>query len=147
MSKESGFELHSQLAADCVVVGDLALCRVLLMNDSNYPWCILVPRRAGLRELYELDEQDASEYSAESRAVAIEMMAAFDGGKFNIAALGNMVPQLHVHHIVRREDDPAWPKPVWGAMPAQPYDEKALTRRVELLRDALSHCTGAFVVP
>jgi len=138
MSKESGFELHAQLAADCLVVGDLPLNRVLLMNDAHYPWCILVPRRAGLVELYDLDEADGAQFLAESRLLASGMMAAFNGEKFNVGALGNVVPQLHIHHIVRRKDDAAWPRPIWGVMPTVPYASAVLEERLAILRNIIS---------
>jgi diadenosine tetraphosphate (Ap4A) HIT family hydrolase len=128
------FELHPQLAADTVWVGDLPLCRLLLMNDRQYPWTILVPRRAGLREIYELHESDQLRFWRESAQLSQILMTAFSGDKLNVAALGNMVPQLHVHHIVRFKDDPAWPAPVWGKHPAQPYDSAALNERLNLLR-------------
>ena len=128
--EEAGFELHAQLAGDCALVGDLPLCRVLLMNDSNYPWLILVPRRAGLRELYELAEPDLAAFWAESATVGRLLMSHFSGDKFNVAALGNQVPQLHVHHVVRRTTDAAWPRPVWGVVPAVSYTADALSALV-----------------
>lgn len=117
------FELHPQLARDTWVLADLALSRLLLMNDAQYPWCILVPRIAGAREIYELSESDQAQLLRESVALGRAMMSAFDGAKLNVAALGNVVPQLHVHHIVRHHTDPAWPAPVWGKHPPRPYDE------------------------
>ena len=129
-----GFELHPQLARDCSVVGDLPLSRVLLMNDSNYPWLILVPRRAALRELYELEDADRVQFGRESTAIARSLMQLFAGDKFNVAALGNQVPQLHVHHIVRRTTDAAWPRPVWGVVPAAPYAGDELGRLLARLR-------------
>jgi diadenosine tetraphosphate (Ap4A) HIT family hydrolase len=131
------FELHPQLAADTVLIGDLPLCRVLLMNDRQYPWTILVPRRAALREIYELHEPDQLRFWRESTQLSRTLMSAFNGDKLNIAALGNMVPQLHIHHIVRFKGDAAWPAPVWGKHPAQPYDAAALNERVQLLRTLL----------
>jgi diadenosine tetraphosphate (Ap4A) HIT family hydrolase len=131
---EAGFELHPQLAKDCAVVGDLPLDRVLLMDDASYPWLILVPRRAGLRELYELSEADLARFWRESAGVGRALMAHSGGDKLNVAALGNQVPQLHVHHIVRRTTDAAWPKPVWGAVPAHPYDENARRAVLAALR-------------
>lgn len=132
------FELHPQLAADTVLVGDLPLCRLLLMNDRQYPWTILVPRRAGLREIYELHESDQLRFWRESAQLSQTLMRVFSGDKLNVAALGNMVPQLHVHHIVRFKDDPAWPAPVWGKHPAQPYDSATLNERLQLLRGLMS---------
>lgn len=131
------FELHPQLAADTVLVGDLPLCRLLLMNDRQYPWTILVPRRAGLREIYELHESDQLRFWRESAQLSQTLMTAFGGDKLNVAALGNMVPQLHIHHIVRFKGDPAWPAPVWGKHPAQPYETSALNERLQQLRTLL----------
>lgn len=127
------YTLHPRLAEDCVVVGDLPLCTVLLSRDSRYPWLILVPRRAGVREVYELSEEDQWQLCRESSAVARVMADHFQAQKMNIAALGNQVPQLHIHHIARYESDPAWPGPVWGVLPPQPYEDDALeSRRVDL---------------
>jgi diadenosine tetraphosphate (Ap4A) HIT family hydrolase len=91
------------------------------MNDANYPWFILVPRREGIREIHELPEADQQQLLRESSALARAMTEAFPGGKLNIAALGNVVPQLHLHHIARSATDPAWPAPAWGRVPARPY--------------------------
>ncbi len=125
------FTLHPRLAADTVLIGDWPLCRVLLMNDAQYPWAILVPRRAGLREGYQLDQLDQLQLLAESNHLGREMMKTFSGRKLNIAALGNMVPQLHIHHVVRHAGDPAWPAPVWGQRPATIYGAAELARRMQ----------------
>ncbi len=116
--------LHPQLETDCFTVCELELCRVLLMNDRHYPWCILVPKINDVREIFELSEQDQQLLARESAQLSRTMMSLFKGEKMNVAALGNMVPQLHVHHIVRKERDPAWPKPVWGCVPSEPYDDE-----------------------
>lgn len=136
----TGFELHPRLAADCFVLGDLELSRLLLMNDAQYPWCILVPRRPGLREIHELDEPDQVLLLRESVLLGRALMQAFGGLKLNVAALGNVVAQLHVHHIVRFSDDPAWPAPVWGRLPARPYDADGRRTFVERLSP---HLAGA----
>ncbi len=120
----SGWTLHPRLAADCLTLGDLPLCRVLIMNDRQYPWLILVPRRPDIREAHELDEEDYSQLWLESRITGQVMMAELQGHKLNIAALGNLVPQLHLHHVVRFENDPAWPGPVWGVRPPEPYADR-----------------------
>ena len=130
----SGFELHTQLAADCQPLAEAPLCRLLLMNDAQDPWCILVPRRPALREIYELDDADQAQLLAESVTLGRAMMQAFSGDKLNVAALGNMVPQLHLHHIVRRVGDPAWPAPVWGRHPAAPYTEALRNERIAALQ-------------
>lgn len=107
-------DLHPQLAKDCIRLGRFPLCRLLLMNDRNFPWFILVPDRDGVREIYELEPNDRAQLMLESCLLSAFLMAEFDGDKLNVAALGNQVPQLHLHHIVRFESDPAWPGPVWG---------------------------------
>lgn len=134
----STFVLHERLAADCLVVGDWPLCRVLLMNDGNYPWLILVPRRPDLREIYQLDGADRSQLLAESCLLGETMMREFSGDKLNVAALGNMVPQLHVHHVVRKAGDAAWPAPVWGKVPAKPYSTPEVIAFLASLRTLLS---------
>lgn len=131
------FELDRRLQGDSVVIGDLALSRVLLHRDANYPWCILVPRREDLREVYQLVEVEQVRLLEESRALAAAMTSLFRPDKLNVAALGNVVSQLHIHHIARFTDDPAWPAPVWGAVGSKAYGPKELDARVEMLRGAL----------
>ena len=116
------WSLHPQLAADTVPVGDLPLSRVLLANDANYPWLILVPRRPGLVELIDLEENAQVQLLGEIAAAARALKSVTECEKLNIAALGNQVSQLHVHVIARRHSDAAWPKPVWGAAPPATYD-------------------------
>ncbi len=120
------FTLHPQLAADCLVLGRFPLCQLLLVNDSHYPWFILVPERDGLREIFELDVADRQRLLDESCRLSEFLMREFDGEKLNLAALGNQVPQLHLHHIVRYRTDPAWPGPIWGRLPARAYTEVEL---------------------
>jgi diadenosine tetraphosphate (Ap4A) HIT family hydrolase len=128
------FDLHPQLQKDCIPLGSFPLCRLLLMNDSNYPWLILVPQRENLREIHELDESDLWLLMHESVTLARALEYTFRPDKLNIAALGNVVPQLHLHHIVRYVRDPAWPAPVWGKVPAQPYPAERLAElRVKML--------------
>ena len=105
------FKLHPVLAADCIQLGEFELCRVLLMNDANYPWLILVPQVDGVREVFELSEPQQSLLMEESHYVLNAMSEAFNADKMNQAALGNMVPQLHIHHVVRYKNDAAWPAP------------------------------------
>jgi len=131
------FTLHPQLAADTVPVGDLALCRVLLSKDANYPWLILVPRRPGIVELIDLAPADRAILSSEIDAVSRALKAITECEKLNVAALGNVVPQLHVHVIGRRHSDAAWPKPVWGASPAAAYDPAIRDGFVTALQRAL----------
>jgi diadenosine tetraphosphate (Ap4A) HIT family hydrolase len=132
------FSLHPQLAADCHPVGDMGLSRVLLFDDSRYPWVILVPRRVGLREVFELAAGDRRALLDESCRLGELMLRLFGGGKLNIAALGNLVPQLHLHHVLRVAGDAAWPGPVWGHSPASPYTTAKRLERVALLRTGLS---------
>ena len=127
-------KLHLQLQQDCVYLGKLDLCQLLLMNDSQYPWCILVPDRDNIKEIHELSGKEQIQLCHESSLLASGMMEAFSGDKMNIAALGNVVPQLHIHHIVRFQSDPAWPSPVWGKLPAQAYTESALQITIQKLR-------------
>lgn len=131
------FKLHPRLAADTATVGDLPLCRLLLMNDAQYPWFILVPRRENAREIYLLEEPDQQQLLRESSLLSRALMDAFSGEKLNVAALGNMVPQLHLHYIVRYAGDPAWPGPVWGRHPPRPYADAERAERLDALRAAL----------
>ena len=124
------FALHHQLAADCHVVGDLPLSTVLLFDEQRYPWVILVPRVPSIREIYELSGVQRERLVEESCAVGQFLLEAFAGNKLNIGALGNVVPQLHVHHVVRNVGDPAWPGPVWGHSPRQPYAQDACIERI-----------------
>jgi len=128
------FELHPQLAADSIAIGDLPLCRLLLINDAQYPWLVLVPRRTNIQESYQLNEADQQQLLFESNTLSKLLMSHFDGDKLNVAALGNMVPQLHIHHIVRFKIDPAWPNPVWGAIPNSPYLEDKLEQIISELK-------------
>ena len=115
------FNLHPQLAQDCYTLGHWPLCQLLLLNDSHYPWYILVPRQPEIREIYQLNAEQQQQLWQESAYLSQQLMQIYQGDKLNVAALGNMVPQLHLHHIVRFTQDAAWPQPVWGRHPAQPY--------------------------
>lgn len=128
------FTLHPQLEKDCVVLGSFELCLLLLVNDSHYPWFILVPQREGIREIYELSDTDQSLLLKESSVFSKALQHIFNADKLNVAALGNMVPQLHVHHIARYKHDAAWPGPVWGVEPAQAYEASAIQEIVKQLR-------------
>lgn len=114
------------------------MCRLLLLRDANYPWLILVPDREGITEIHHLSEQDQQQLMRESSMLASVLEDQFQPDKLNIAALGNVVPQLHIHHIVRYRDDPAWPAPVWGRLPAEPYTEADLDTTIEKLRTGLA---------
>ncbi|EGA68481.1 diadenosine tetraphosphate hydrolase [Vibrio sinaloensis DSM 21326] len=108
------FELHPQLAKDTTILGQFPLSVALLHKDNAVPWVILVPKRANLKELHHLPMQEQQQFLLESQAVSQALEATFQPDKLNLGALGNMVPQLHIHHIARFKDDVAWPGPVWG---------------------------------
>lgn len=120
------FTLDSRLQEDSLVLGDLPLCRLLLSKDANYPWFILVPRRADITEVFELEEADQQQLWVETTALAEALKDAFTADKMNVAALGNVVSQLHMHVIVRRQGDAAWPAPVWGKVPAIGYTQEQI---------------------
>ena len=115
------FSLAPELARDCIELADWPLCKVLLMNDSQYPWFILVPRKANLKESIDLDDVDQLLLMKESAKLSLLLKEVFNPDKLNVAALGNMVPQLHIHHIARFKSDAAWPAPVWGKFASVPY--------------------------
>jgi diadenosine tetraphosphate (Ap4A) HIT family hydrolase len=138
---ETGWSLHPQLAADSVPVCDFALSRLLAMNDADFPWLILVPRRAGASNMIDLGGEQAelmNELSIVSRALKDETRC----DKLNVAAIGNVVPQLHIHIVARRIGDPLWPKPVWGAIAGRRYDAAALDRFAAAIRSRV-HPTGS----
>lgn len=138
------FQLHARLAADTVVVGHFPLSTLLLSKDANYPWYILVPRREDINEIYHLAQDDRMQLLHESCVLAESIVDLHSPDKINIATIGNMVPQLHMHHVARYKDDTAWPGPVWGAAPASAYADQALAERVAHMREIL---TGAeFVI-
>lgn len=131
------FVLDQRLQADTLLVGALPLSQVLLMNDSQYPWCILVPRREAITEIHQLDEQDRVQLLNESCLLASVMETLFRPDKMNVAAIGNMVSQLHLHHIARFQGDKCWPKPVWGQIPAMGYTDNAGVETINRLRCGL----------
>lgn len=128
------FALHPRLASDTHRIGDLALCRVLLMNDVRFPWLILVPRRAGLHEIADLSVADGTLLMDEVRLCSQAWRAMLSPDRINVAAIGNIVDQLHIHVVARTTTDPAWPGTVWGHGGAKPYDKPSLLhRRNELM--------------
>jgi len=131
------FVLHQQLEKDCVLVGSFPLCQLLLMKDAQYPWFILVPQRNNMSEIYQLSDEDQQQLNRESIYLSKILMATYKGDKLNIAALGNVVPQLHIHHVVRYKDDISWPAPIWGKHPAKPYADVELKERLDELRSKL----------
>ena len=132
------FALDGQLAADCYVIGDFPVSRLLLMNDSQFPWFILVPRVEGAEELYQLDEDVQQQVLYESSFFAEALAVLFSADKMNIAALGNLVKQLHIHHVVRYQNDPAWPAPIWGKVPAKAYTDEQLASVIEKVKSVFS---------
>lgn len=127
MQMPDAFSLHPQLAADTVLITDWPLCQVRLMNDQQYPWFILVPRREDARDVIDLSVADQAQLWLESRALSQFLRLDYQPEKLNLAALGNMVPQLHVHHIARYSTDLSWPAPVFGKFPPQPYSALQLS--------------------
>ena len=130
--------LHPQLNKDCSILGKMQLSLVLLLNDSRYPWIILVPQQPNLCELIDLERPQQLQLLDESNQVQQVLLELYSPEKLNVGALGNLVPQLHLHHIARFADDPAWPAPVWGHSPATPYDDDQLEHRSRELIEALS---------
>jgi len=133
----SPFTLNPILDKDTVEVARLDICRVLLMRDKTYPWLILVPAIDGLRDLDDLSAPERSQVMSEIDLVSKAMKAVFQPYKMNVAALGNVVEQLHIHVIARFQSDPAWPAPVWGAHPAEDYDDAQRQDVLTRIRDAL----------
>jgi diadenosine tetraphosphate (Ap4A) HIT family hydrolase len=125
------FQLDSRLAADTIPIGDLALSSIVLLDDSRFPWFVLVPRRPDLSELTDLDEADAAVLMGEIRTATRVMLDLAKPDKVNVGALGNIVGQLHVHVIGRYLSDPAWPGPVWGHGVRKPYQPHAAAALVE----------------
>ena len=131
---ETGWLLHPQLGKDTVMACDLALSRVLAMNDAEFPWLILVPRRTGVSDIIDLGDEQAmlmEELSLISHVLKEETKC----DKLNVAAIGNVVPQLHIHVVARRKDDPLWPKPIWGIAPRRTLEAAAMKRFVSAIRD------------
>ncbi|MDO6567426.1 HIT domain-containing protein [Alteromonas sp. 1_MG-2023] len=132
------FKLDARLEADTLLIHDLPLCRVLLMNDSQFPWLILVPRVEGVTEIIELSDEQQQQFLAESAQVSRLLQAQFTPDKLNVAALGNVVSQLHIHHVARYKSDIAWPKPIWGAQPVVAYSQDTAAELVTALKKALA---------
>lgn len=132
------FELDSRLAQDTYLLGEFDLSLVLLNKDANFPWCILVPKREGIYDLHQLSEEDQQQFIRESSRLSRAMMELFAAYKMNVAALGNVVRQLHIHHIARFPEDAVWPQPIWGKLAAVDYTREELTERISGLRQLLS---------
>lgn len=138
MQIESDFHLHPRLSQDSIAVGRFELCQLRMQNDSRYPWFILVPERNGITEIYQLDSAERQQVMSESCYLAEQLAICYRADKMNIAAIGNVVAQLHIHHVVRYQADPAWPAPVWGSAPAIAYTEQAIAEQIELVKRQLS---------
>lgn len=131
------FSLHYQLQHDCVVLGQFKLSLCLLLKDANYPWCILVPQRESVTEIHHLGDEDRQQLMRESCILSETMAGLFAPDKMNVAVLGNKVSQLHMHHVARFQQDPAWPGPVWGAVSAKTYSADQLDSRSKQIIAAL----------
>ena len=134
------FQLHPRLKQDCLEIGRFQLCHLLLMNDNQYPWFILVPAIPNLSEIHHLAKTDRVQLIEESSYLAKNLADLCKADKMNIATLGNMVPQLHIHHIVRYKNDPTWPAPVWGKLDAIPYTQEEIKSILDLLQQKLTQC-------
>jgi diadenosine tetraphosphate (Ap4A) HIT family hydrolase len=131
------FQLHPRLKQDCIAIGRFDLCQLLMMNDSQYPWFILVPEKAGIKEIYQLGKTERHVLTEESSYLAENMAELYNADKMNIAAIGNLVPQLHIHHIVRYQSDRAWPAPIWGKFAAVPYTRQQITDNIDRVKERL----------
>jgi diadenosine tetraphosphate (Ap4A) HIT family hydrolase len=132
------FVLDPRLLQDTLPIGDFPLCTLLLSNDSNYPWFILVPKRPGISEVFQLSEAEQAQLWKETTYLSSVLDRTFKADKMNVAALGNVVNQLHMHVIVRLKSDAAWPAPVWGKHPAKPYSPEEVARIRSQLRSELT---------
>jgi len=144
MTLSADFNLHPQLAQDCYELADLPLCKLLLCNDSAYPWFILVPKVNDITDIYQLDWQQQQQLLNESSLLSELLMQVFNGDKMNVAALGNVVEQLHVHHVVRYKKDISWPKPIWGQQPLTSYTDDELASLKEQLMPKLATVLTSF---
>jgi diadenosine tetraphosphate (Ap4A) HIT family hydrolase len=133
----TSFQLHPRLREDCIAIGRFDLCQLLMMNDSHYPWFILVPEKAGIKEIYQLSKPERQTLTEESSYLAENLAALYKADKMNIAAIGNLVPQLHIHHVVRYQTDKAWPAPIWGKFTAVPYSQKQIRDNIVQVKEQL----------
>jgi len=134
---DPAWSLHPQLAADTAPIGDLSLSRLVAINDADYPWLVLVPRRPGVIEIADLDDADRAQLSSEIAQISRALKQVTVCDKINVAAIGNVVPQLHVHIVARWKTDPLWPKPVWGHKSPRPADAAAFARFLATVREGL----------
>jgi len=122
------FQLHPRLQQDSIAIGAFSLSELRMINDSQYPWFILIPKKANISEVYQLSDSEQQLLQQESSILSKGLAQLFKADKMNIAAIGNIVPQLHIHHIVRYKDDIAWPAPVWGKFDAVPYTPEQIKK-------------------
>lgn len=128
------FQLHPRLTEDTIFLGRFELCQVLLMNDAQYPWCILVPEVPDVTEIYQLNNIQRQQLMQESCFLAEQLATLYQADKMNVANIGNIVTQLHIHHIVRYQTDKAFPAPIWGKFPPVPYSEAELAKHTQLIK-------------
>ncbi len=133
------FQLHPRLQQDSVAMGQFSLSELRLINDSQYPWFILVPQREDISEVYQLSDKDQQLLQQESSLLAKALAELYKADKMNVAAIGNMVPQLHIHHIVRYKTDITWPAPVWGKFDAVPYSEQQLEKTLSQIKNSFKN--------
>jgi diadenosine tetraphosphate (Ap4A) HIT family hydrolase len=131
------FQLYPRLKEDCIAIGRFDLCQLLMMNDSQYPWFILVPEKPDIKEIYQLGKLDRHTLTEESSYLAENLAALFKADKMNIAAIGNLVPQLHIHHVVRYQTDKAWPAPIWGKFAAVAYTQQQIADNIARVKEQL----------
>ena len=134
----SSFHLHPQLKKDSIHIQDFTLCQLRIINDRRFPWCVLVPKIANIKEIWDLNQQQQLLLYTESMTVVKLLETQFNPDKINIASIGNVVPQLHIHHIARYESDSAWPKPVWGFEKAVSYTKEQQQEIVARLQGFLA---------
>ena len=132
------FNLNETLKNDSIVLGEFPLTLLLRIKDDNYPWYILVPKVDAIKEIYELSDSERKQFYQESHDLSLALKNHYKADKLNIASIGNMVPQLHVHHIARFKDDPSWPKPVWGTLPMKEIDKEKFLEDSEKLISLLN---------
>ena len=133
------FQLDSKLNHDTYFVSDLDLCRLLIMNDSNYPWFILVPRRLNITEIYQLSNEDRFELDYETNFISEILANYFKADKMNIASIGNIVSQLHVHIIVRKKTDLLWPETIWGNKNPLFYSKEDIKNTISIIKNLLTN--------
>lgn len=131
------FQLHPQLKQDSIFCGRFELCQLRMINDRQYPWFVLVPEINEITEIFQLEKQLQIQLFEESSFLAIRLQSVYQADKLNIASIGNIVPQLHLHHIVRYQSDKAWPAPIWGKYPAIRYQPDEIKLQLERIKNIL----------